>query len=63
MHNDTCFIKVTAKSPVNGYFGLLALAYTQNIPLEPNRLHVGILERERVYHYVIGKEDIIVTLC
>lgn len=34
---------------------MILLAYNKEIPMEPNVVHTGILERERTYRYVIKK--------
>ena len=60
MFKERCYIKVLVKSNNDGYYGVIALAYSKDIELQPDIIHTGVLEKEKVYHFVINKSHMLV---
>lgn len=59
MFKERCYIKVLVKSNNDGYYGVIALAYSKDIELQPDIIHTGVLEKEKVYHFVINKSHML----
>ena len=52
---ERCYVKLVVTPNKDGYCGIIAVAYTKDVELQPNILHSGLFEKEKVYHYVINK--------